>query len=264
MNRALASTGIALRSTLYLLLLTATVMPYALCVVAWSWLPMPRRYWMVLGWTRFAIFSARAVCGIRWKVNGMENLPDRPVILLSKHQSAWETLWFTTVMPRPLTYVYKKELHLLPFVGWGLATLRMISIDRSRGRDAFEQVVEQGTRKLQDGTWIVIFPEGTRTAPGAPPRYKTGGARLAVRTGACVVPVAHNSGEVWPRRSFLKLPGTITVSIGKPIDPQGLTAEQLAKRVETWIEDEMHRIAPHRYTGAAEPEAPPSSHGPRA
>ena len=241
----------ALRSALYLSLLVSTVIPYALAVLLWSWVPNPRRYWLVTGWTRLAIAGGRWICGIRVRVQGREHLPAGPAIVLCKHQSAWETLWLTTAMPRPLTFVYKRELHLLPFFGWALATLRMINIDRARGSDAFEQVVQQGSERLGRGWWIVIFPEGTRTAPGASPRYKTGGARLAVRTGVPIIPIALNSGECWPRRAFIKTPGTITVSIGPPLESRGKTAEELARNVEDWIESEMHRLAPHRYAGEA-------------
>jgi len=186
----------------------------------------------------------------------MENLPKTGAILLPKHQSAWETLWLPPNMPHPLTFVYKRELHYIPFFGWGIATLGMININRAAGGTAFEQVVDQGARCLARGDWIVIFPEGTRTAPGAKPRYKTGGPRLAVRTGALAVPIALNSGELWPRKAFVKLPGTITVSIGPPIDPAGKTAEEVGDLVESWIEREMRRLAPHRYA-----DAPPPSIG---
>jgi 1-acyl-sn-glycerol-3-phosphate acyltransferase len=256
-----ATVLLALRSALYLLVLLATVVPYSFLTLAWAWVPQPRRYWLVTGWTRLAVFGARVICGIRSQVQGLENLPDGPAIVLCKHQSAWETLWLTTAMPRPLTFVYKRELNFLPFFGWGIATLGMINIDRSRGSDAFEQVVEQGTDRLARGWWIVIFPEGTRTAPGATPKYKTGGSRLAVRTGARIVPIAVNSGELWPRKAFLKLPGTITVSIGPPIDPAGKTAEDVAAQVEGWIETEMHRIAPHRYSELPNAQVDASTRG---
>jgi 1-acyl-sn-glycerol-3-phosphate acyltransferase len=252
MKRAAVTLGIGLRSALYLVLMVVSVAPYSIATLVWAWVPQPRRYWLVTGWTRFAVFCARIVCGIRYRVLGRENLPDGPAIVLCKHQSAWETLWLTTAMPRPLTFVYKRELNFLPFFGWGIATLGMINIDRSRGISAFEQVVEQGTERLARGWWIVIFPEGTRTAPGAAPRYKSGGARLAVRTGTCVIPIAVNSGELWPRRAFLKTPGTITVSIGPPIDPAGHTAEEVATKVQNWIENEMRRLAPHRYADRAD------------
>jgi len=243
--RALA----ALRSALYMLALVASVVPIAALVLLSYLAPVATRYRLAQLWTRFAVRSARAICGIGWQVEGRENLPDAPAILLPKHQSAWETLWLQAHMPRALTFVYKRELHQLPFFGWALASLQMINIDRSRGQDAFEQVVEQGSDRLRRGWWIVIFPEGTRTAPGTTRRYKTGGARLALRTGALVVPIALNSGECWPRNAFVKTAGRVTISIGKPIDPAGLTADQLGAQVEAWIEGEMRRLAPHRYSG---------------
>jgi 1-acyl-sn-glycerol-3-phosphate acyltransferase len=199
-------------------------------------------------WTRAAIWGARVIGGIRWTVEGWDNLPDAPAIVLPKHQSTWETFWLPSFLPRDLTFVYKRELNRLPFFGWGIASTEMISIDRSQGQDAFEQVVEQGTDRLGRGWWIVIFPEGTRTPPGSTKRYKTGGARLAVRTGALALPIAVNSGECWGKRALMK-PGLITVSIGKPVDPRGRTAEEVGALVESWIENEMRRLAPHRYGG---------------
>jgi 1-acyl-sn-glycerol-3-phosphate acyltransferase len=245
MKRALG----AVRSALQLVAMSIAVIPIATLVLLYYLGPVRTRYRLAQLWTRFAIWSAAAICGIRWQVEGRENLPDGPAILLPKHQSAWETLWLQAHMPRPLTFVYKRELQMVPFFGWALASLQMINIDRRRGQDAFEQVVEQGTERLARGWWIVIFPEGTRTAPGATRRFKSGGARLALRTGAPAVPIALNSGECWPRNAFIKSPGLITVSIGPPIDPAGLSADQLSARVEGWIEHEMRRLAPHRYSG---------------
>jgi 1-acyl-sn-glycerol-3-phosphate acyltransferase len=239
----------ALRSALYMVFLVVTVIPYATAVLAWSWLPQERRYWLTIGWPRLATWGARWICGIRWRVQGWENLPREPAILLPKHQSAWETLWLPSHMPRKLSFVYKRELHWVPFFGWAFATLGMINIDRSQGHSAFEQVVDQGNEHLRDGWWIVVFPEGTRTPPGSTRRYKTGGVRLAVRTGVPVVPIALNSGECWPRKAFLKKPGEITVSIGTPIPTAGCTDRDIAALVESWIETEMRRLAPHRYSG---------------
>jgi 1-acyl-sn-glycerol-3-phosphate acyltransferase len=243
----------AVRSALYLAFLVVTVIPYALAVIGWSWLPPPQRYWMVTGWPRIAIWGGRWLCGIRCRIEGWENLPDGPAILLPKHQSAWETLWLPAKMPRRLTFVYKRELHWVPFFGWALATIGMINIDRSKGQSAFEQVVEQGSAHLRDGWWIVVFPEGTRTPPGSTKRYKTGGVRLAVRTGTPVVPMAINSGELWPRKAFLKRPGTVTVSIGRPIATAGRSDRDVAVLVESWIETEMRRLAPHRYSAPYQP-----------
>ncbi len=238
-----------LRSGLHLALLTVTVVPWALVVLAAIVTTQPIRYWLCCRWTWFAIWTARRVCGITWRVEGWENLPDGPAILLPKHQSTWETFWLPSYMPRQLTFVYKRELHWVPFFGWAMKSLNMINIDRSKGQDAFEQVVTQGTQHLRERWWIVIFPEGTRTLPGSTRRYKTGGVRLAARTGTPVVPIAVNSGECWPRKALLKTPGEITVVIGKPISPEGRTADELGALVESWIESEMRRLAPHRYSG---------------
>ena len=238
-----------LRTVLFYLFNILTVTPWSFIVVASRLFPVHTRYRLCTLWTRSSIWSARVICGIEWKVEGWENLPDAPAIVLPKHQSTWETFWLPSFLPRDLTFVYKRELNLLPFFGWGIASTQMISIDRSKGQDAFEQVVEQGTNRLGRGWWIVIFPEGTRTRPGSTKRYKTGGARLAVRTGALAVPIAVNSGELWPRNAFVRRPGVITVSIGPPVDPRGKTADQVSAAIESWIETEMRRLAPHRYSG---------------
>ncbi|HQR55498.1 MAG TPA: lysophospholipid acyltransferase family protein [Burkholderiaceae bacterium] len=240
---------LVLRSALYLAFLIIVVIPWAFVVLTGWLFPVHTRYYLCTRYTKMAIWGARTICGIEWKVEGWDNLPDGPAILLPKHQSSWETLWLPSFMPRDLTFVYKRELNWLPFFGWGLASAQMISIDRRKGQDAFEQVVEQGIDRLGRGWWIVIFPEGTRTKPGSTRRYKTGGARLAVRTGAFAVPIAVNSGELWPRNAFIKRPGTITVSIGPPIDSRGKSADEVAAAVEGWIETEMRRLAPHRYSG---------------
>lgn len=237
----------AIRSLIYLLFLSITVIPYALACLLWSPLPLQWRFKLTMGWPRMAIWGARVICGIRWQVRGWENLPDGPAVLLSKHQSAWETLFFPSHMPREVCFVYKRELHWVPCFGWGLALLRMIAIDRAKGRDAFEQVVRQGQRRLDEGRWPLLFPEGTRIAPGKTGRFKMGGALLASRTNSVVVPIAHNAGECWPRNAFVKRPGLITVSIGPAIESQGKTPEELNRQVQEWIEGEMHRLNPERY-----------------
>jgi len=236
-----------LRSLLFSIFLVVTVVPYAIACVLWMPLPLRWRYRLTLGWPRLMIWAARWIVGIRWRVKGRENLPDHPAIVLSKHQSAWETLFLAGWLPRDICYVYKRELNWVPFFGWGLAALRMIAIDRKKGSDAFEQVVAQGRERLAAGRWLIMFPEGTRIAPGRKGKYRSGGARLAARTGAWVVPIAHNAGECWPRKTFVKRPGLVTVSIGPAIDPQGLTADQINRRVEDWIETEMRLLNPERY-----------------
>lgn len=235
------------RSLLYSVFLVVTVIPYAFACLLWAPAPLDLRYRLTVGWPRLAIWGAKVFCGIRWQVKGWENLPDGPAILLCKHQSAWETLFIPAYMPRQVCFVYKKELHRVPFFGWGLALLRMIPIDRSRGRDAFEQVVATGRQRLAEGRWPILFPEGTRVPVGQAGRYKLGGARLAERTGTPVIPIAVNSGECWARNAFVKRPGLITFSIGPAIHPAGSSPEALNARVEEWIEGEMRRLNPERY-----------------
>jgi 1-acyl-sn-glycerol-3-phosphate acyltransferase len=250
----------ALRSALFLIIQVVTVVPYALALLMLAPAPLHWRYRFATGWTRFMIGCARWVCGIRWQLQGAEHLPDGPAILLSKHQSTWETFFFVSYMPRELCYVFKRELLWLPFFGWGIGLLRMIHIDRSRGRDAFESVVTQGQRKLAEGRWIIMFPEGTRIPRGQRGRYKTGGTRLALRTGAPVVPIAVDSARAWPKRPWIKQPGLITVSIGPPIDPQGHDPDSLMQAVESWIEAEMQRLDPA--PGTASPPASGRPHPP--
>lgn len=236
-----------LRSLLYMLFLTITVIPYAFACMIWSPLPLRWRYKLTMGWPKLAAWGAKVICGVRWQVKGLENLPDGQAIVLSKHQSAWETLFLPSHLPREVCFVYKRELHRIPFFGWGLALLRMIPIDRSKGRDAFEQVVGIGQQRLSEGRWPILFPEGTRIAPGKMGRFKMGGALLACRTGAPVVPIALNAGECWPRKAFIKKPGMITVSIGPVISSQGITPEELNDKVYAWIDQEMRRLNPERF-----------------
>jgi 1-acyl-sn-glycerol-3-phosphate acyltransferase len=248
---------IFLRSLLLTLYALVVTPPYSLLAIATFPLPPLERYRIISGWARAMMWVLRHLCRMDYRVLGRENIPASPSVILAKHQSAWETMAFQAIFP-PQVFVMKKELMKVPFFGWGLAQLPMISIDRNAGKDALQQVVEQGRDRLQRGFWIVIFPEGTRVAPGSTRRYKVGGAYLAAQTGAAVVPVAHNAGEFWRRRAFLKYPGTITVSVGPAIDPTGLSAEEINARARSWIEGEMQRLFPHHY-GAGRDAAAPST-----
>ena len=201
-----------------------------------------RRYAIITTWSRLITGAAAAICGVRYRVIGAENIPREPCVILSKHQSAWETLAWQTVFP-PQVWVMKRELLWIPFFGWGLAMLSPIAINRGSGSKALRQMAEQGRERLDAGFYIVIFPEGTRIAPGQRGTYHPGGAWLAVKTGAVALPVAHNAGECWRKNGFIKRPGLITVSIGKPIAPAGLSAAQLNKQVEDWIESEMPKLS---------------------
>ncbi|AMO23520.1 lysophospholipid acyltransferase family protein [Ramlibacter solisilvae] len=239
------------RSVLHALWMLVTVVPFATAiVVASAWAGSLARYRMAVTWLAWSMHGLRVLCGVRWRVAGMENLPDgetSPAILLVKHQSTLETFLMPVLMPHPLAYVFKKELLQIPFFGWAIGRLDMIHIDRSQRALAFSKVIEQGARLLAKGVWIIMFPEGTRIPRGKKGAYKSGGTRLAVATGAPVIPIAVSSGKAWPRRAFVKVPGVVDVSIGKPIASQGRDPEELMREVETWIEAEMHRLDPEAY-----------------
>jgi len=229
---------ILLRSLVFAAALLLITPPYALFALATFPLPAQMRFRLISGWSRAVIALAQGVLGIRYRVEGLEHLPSQPAIILAKHQSAWETLAFQLIFP-PQVLVLKRELLWIPFFGWGLALMSPISIDRSKGTSALKRMLAQGRERLSQGFWIAIFPEGTRVAPGTRGEYRVGGAWLAVKTGALVVPVAHNAGLFWRRNAFIKRPGTVTVLIGEPISPEGLTPEALNAQVEEWIESRM-------------------------
>jgi 1-acyl-sn-glycerol-3-phosphate acyltransferase len=230
-----------LRSSVFALLQLVATPVFALLALLFIPLPAAARYRFITTWSRLMLAGAESILGIRYRVLGAETLPPPPYIVLAKHQSAWETLAFQSIFP-PQVWVVKRELLWIPFFGWGLALLAPIAIDRASGPRALNQLLEQGRERLARRYCIVIFPEGTRIAPGSRGRYQVGGAWLAVKTGTPVVPVAHNAGELWRRRAFVKRPGLVTVSIGAAIDSRQLTPDQLIRRVEDWIEGEMQRL----------------------
>ncbi len=233
--------SVVIRSLLFALFQVLVTPPFAiLALLSFPFTPFAR-YRLVTGWTRLVMAGAEKICGIRYRVLGAEHIPAPPFIVLSKHQSAWETFAFQMIFP-PQTWVVKRELLWVPFFGWGLAMLSPIAIDRGAGARALRQLVDQGRDRLARGLCIVMFPEGTRTPPGTRRPYQAGGAWLATQTATPVIPVAHNAGTLWRRKAFLKHPGLITVSVGAPIDPQGLTHQELNRQVEDWIETEMQRL----------------------
>ena len=241
-----------LRSLVFIVWMALTVMPWAIAVLLASIvLRGDRIYWMCAGWLRVAIWGARAICGVHARVQGMEHLAPAgrlsPVILLSKHQSTWETFAYPTLMSHPLAYVFKRELLYVPFFGWAMSRMDMIHIDRSKRAEAFNRVVAQGKRILAHGSWVIMFPEGTRIARGQQGQYKLGGTRLALATGTPVVPIAVASARCWPRKSFRLRPGVVDISIGKPIPVVGRQADELMREVEAWIEAEMRRLDPEAY-----------------
>jgi 1-acyl-sn-glycerol-3-phosphate acyltransferase len=229
------------RSSLFVLALILITPPYAL--IALATLPLPRmaRYRIISGWSCCVIFLAKIILGIDWRVEGAEHLPQRPAVILAKHQSAWETMAFQLIFP-PQVHVLKRELLWIPFFGWGLALMSPIAIDRKRGLAALRAMASKGAQRLAQGFWVVVFPEGTRVAPGERRAYQPGGAWLAAAAGAPVVPVAHNAGLLWPRYAFLKRAGTVTVRIGPAIEPAGRDPATINRLAEAWIEEQQKAL----------------------
>ena len=241
-----------IRSVLHMLWMVITVIPYTLAVLLTKWVSgsSSKTYRVARAWLKLSVDSAKVIMGIQYRVQGMENLPTDPkqgVVLLVKHQSTYETFLMPAIMPRPLAYVFKKELLKVPFFGWSIGALDMIHIDRAQRSRAFHKVVEQGKRLLDQGTWVIMFPEGTRIKRGEKGEYKTSATRLAIMTGAPVVPVAVTSAKCWPRKAFIKSPGVVDVSIGQPIPSVGRKHDELMAEVEAWIEAEMQRLDPEAY-----------------
>ena len=251
--RALTRLGWAARSALFMVWMAVTVVPWALLMLLLSiFVRGTRLYWPTMVWLRMAVWGARVICGVRWRVQGMEHLPtaaqERSAVLLAaKHQSTWETFAFPTLMSHPLAYVFKRELLYIPFFGWAMGRLDMIHIDRSKRTEAWNKVAAQGRRLFDKGVWVIMFPEGTRTPRGSQGTYKSGASRLAIAAGVPIVPMAATSARCWPRKSFLLRPGVIDVSIGAPIDSTGRQPDELMRQVERWIEAEIRRLDPEAY-----------------
>jgi 1-acyl-sn-glycerol-3-phosphate acyltransferase len=233
----------ALRSLLFALYQMILTPIYATLVLLLFWLPPLPRFRFITGWCLLNLVGARLICGIRHRVIGAENIPPRadPHVVMSKHSSTWETLSLNFLFP-PLAFVAKKELLSIPFFGWAFTLASPITIDRKAGHDAMTQLVTQGRERLRQGFWIVVYPEGTRIRAGTRAHYKSGGARVAIALGIPIVPVAHNAGYLWPKGVLGKQAGTVTVSIGPPIRPEGDDMQRLIGEVESWIENEVARL----------------------
>lgn len=217
-------------------------MLYSLVIVCAYPFPLHYRYALIRYFSYAYIHVLKFVCHIDYVVEGLENLPkDRCGIVLCKHQSAWETFFLPILFYEPAVII-KRELLWIPFFGWGLAASEPIAIDRRNKSSAMQQVINKGRKCLEQGRWVLIFPEGTRVPYGEVGHYKLGGPRLAAATGYPVVPVAHNAGLVWPRRKFIKQPGTVHIIIGPMIESEGRTPEEILNRTKGWIESTMLRI----------------------
>jgi 1-acyl-sn-glycerol-3-phosphate acyltransferase len=240
---ALRRLALQLRAVLFWLgWIPSTVLIACLLLLTFP-LPILWRYRVAQTWTLFNVWWLRLTCGVGYRVIGAENIRKvaKAAVIMSKHQSTWETMALQRLFP-PQVWVLKRELMWIPFFGWGLALVAPIAIQRGAGRRAMDQLLRQGADRLARGLWVVIFPEGTRVPPGKTRPYKLGGAVLAAQTGYPIVPVAHNAGRYWPRHSFIKHPGTVTVVIGEPIEPAGRTPEELNVEVKAWIEARMAEL----------------------
>lgn len=236
-----------LRAALYLAYCFVTVVPFALAAIPLWLCPPLMRFKVLRWWPRLATHAARWILGIRWQIKGLDNLPKHGAVLMPKHQSTWETYFLCGFLDPYPVFVYKKELHWVPFFGWGIKSLAWVAIDRNQKAAAFEQVKTAGKTIIDGGRSMIMFPEGTRTKIGAKTVYKAGGTRLACAIGAPIVPIAHNAGALWARGAWLKKSGLITVSIAPPIASQGREPEALLAQVEHWIEGEMRVISPEHY-----------------
>jgi len=237
-----------IRSTIYFfitLVLTTLVLPMMLASML---LPFSVRYFFAELWSRLALWNLKIICGLTHEITGQENVPiDRNVIVLCKHQSAWETIAAQVMFPMH-TFLLKKELLRLPIWGWAMATLEPIAINRNDRKAALKSLIKQGTLCLNKGLWLIVFPEGTRMAPGTKGKFNAGGSYLAHKTDTPVIPVAHNAGEFWPPRSFLKYPGKITVKIGPLLESTNRKASDLNAEAEIWIDNAMQEISNPVYT----------------
>lgn len=230
------------RSVLFYIAVLISALLWAPVVYLALLLPIEKRDIFSRWWASYVVNAAKYICGLSYDIEGLENLPSKNGIIYSKHQSAWEVVMFKNDFPPVNTFILKRELLNLPVIGWGMHAFKPIAIDRGNARKALKQVIEQGTERLKQGLWVVIFPEGTRVDPGKTCKYQPGGAMLAKQSGHLLIPVALNSGNCWPRNSILKIPGEITVKVGTPIDPHNKTVRELNELARQQIESMMEEI----------------------
>ena len=210
-------------------------MPFA--DIEWRYNSVCRR------WARYILWSLKFFCGVTLRNEGMENMPkDEPVVVLCKHQSAWDPFWLGAYLERPACFLYKRSLHLIPFLGWALWSMDMLAVDRQNGRSAFEDFMQKGPKFIKKGWWICLFPEGTRVPIGHRVKYKTGGARFACSQSIPVLPIAHNAGVVWPKNSFIKYPGEVIVRVGPVIETAGRDPRDVTEDASEWIEAQVEQM----------------------
>ena len=221
--------------------ITSTILIAPIGIIAFP-LDFKKRYYLITRWAVFNLWWLKICCNVRYQIEGKDNIPGKPCIVMSKHQSAFETLALQQIFI-PQVWVLKKELLQIPIYGWGLASMQPIAINRDSTIKSFRQIADQGCDRLKKGYWVVIFPEGTRVAPNKKKKYLPGGGMLAEKSGAQVVPVAHNAGRLWPRNSMIKKPGLITIKIGPIIETKNKSAKEITDEVENWIEKEVGELS---------------------
>lgn len=231
-----------LKSLLYIVFMVVSVVLYALAIVLLFWAPYSWRYRIAQAWCSLQLATLKHFLGLDYVIEGREHIPEHACVVYWKHTSSWETFLTLPMWPKQC-WVLKHELTFIPVFGWALKLIEPIAIDRQGGRSAVNQVIEKGRRKLDEGCWINIFPEGTRVAPDATKRYGVSGALLAQKTGTPILPIAHNAGDLWPRHSILKRRGKITVRIGPPVRPDGKEPDTINREAQAWIEAEMEKIS---------------------
>tara|TARA_B100000809_G_scaffold65858_1_gene62499 strand:+ start:3105 stop:3812 length:708 start_codon:yes stop_codon:yes gene_type:complete len=230
-----------LRSLLfYIGQIISTILIAPIGIIAFP-LDFKKRYYLITRWAVFNLWWLKICCNITYEIKGKDNIPGKPCIVMSKHQSAFETLALQQIFI-PQVWILKKELLQIPIYGWGLASMQPIAINRDSTIKSFRQIADQGCERLQKGYWVIIFPEGTRVAPNKKKKYLPGGGMLAEKSGAQVVPVAHNAGRLWPRNSMIKKPGLITIKIGPVIESENKSAKEITDEVEDWIEKEIGEL----------------------
>jgi len=239
---------ILLRSTLYFLFLVFTTVCIAGIglLIGWAF-PQNKIFYIDTTWSRLNLWGLSKICRLKYRLVGTENIPSESFIVLAKHQSAWETIALVSLIPGPKAWVLKRELLFVPIFGWFMWYFKPIAINRKSGHKAIDQIIEQGKERLDRGCNIIVFPEGTRVAPGTRKRYGIGGAMLAEKTGHPVLPIAHNAGVFWQRRDLRKYPGTIDVVIGPVIKTQGLRAAEINSKAEAWIESTVEKLPGYRH-----------------
>ena len=229
------------RSVLFTVLMSLSVLPWSIVVVVGRLGGYAVSYALVVAWVRAMFWLMNKLCHLSFRVEGAENIPAHNAVVLLKHSSAYETLVQFLLFPRQC-WVVKRELLWAPFLGWAVAAIRPIAIDRSAGPQAIAQVLAKGKARLEEGHWVMVFPEGTRMPPGETRRYGISGVLLAQEAGRLLVPVAHNAGDYWPRRGWRKRAGTVTFRIGPTVDPVDRNAREVNEQIQTWIEAQVAEL----------------------